>query len=302
MDYKIPEPRLPTFNDVKQGLAGLYDAVRNPPDPSQTAGNIINAARQGDYASALEQGLTMPGVGVGMFVKPYDAARLAEAHNMRALRATPDEIWRKTQTGDLGNGMVQEIDDRVATINPSAAPNRMSLDQRYNMMRQANPGASGVYEAARVADQLDNTPHTAPISSVLRHPQVYEAEPGVANAPVRQGANPGFDYTSQQLVLDPRATPQQQRLSALEMVQRAISEHNGWSMGGTDTQMFKADQTLAKHMPESFFEAQANRLAGNQLAKATARRADMTPEQRAARFPERDMDMPINQQTHVRFK
>ena len=66
MDYKIPEPRLPTFNDVKQGLAGLYDAVRNPPDPSQTAGNIINAARQGDYASALEQGLTMPGVGVGM--------------------------------------------------------------------------------------------------------------------------------------------------------------------------------------------------------------------------------------------
>lgn len=265
MDYKIPEPRLPTFNDVKQGLAGLYDAVRNPPDPSQTAGNIINAARQGDYAGALEQGLTMPGV--GMFVKPYDMARLKEAHNMRALRATPDEIWRKTQTGDLGAGMVQELDDRAMTINPAAVPRQPS----------------------------------APALGVMRHPTLFQTAPEAVDMPVRQGPNPGFDYTSQRLTLDPRTSAQHQRIEALGGLQQYIAEQNGWPVGG-GAQMLKGDPEFARIMPESYFEAQANRLNGNQLAKATQRRADMTPEQRAARFPERDMDMPLNQQIIQRFK
>lgn len=279
--YALPEPKLPTWDDIKQGVADGVRGMLTPPDPVRQIDEATAAARRGDYAGALEQGMTLPGVGLGMIVKPYDMRRLQGARELRQAGAGSDEMWHKTQTGhEPGMGFYQEAPDNLARVAPQNMPREPQLGAYMDQYIQRFPGGEmSPYHGGRwMQEQAGVRRASAP--DVIQHPSVYDLYPEARGLQIENG--PGaFDPRTQRLMIDQNAPAPMQRVQGLRGLQEFIQSQEGWPQGARLTHPSEHPMMLDGETPAQA----AGRMTGERVINATLGRRNLTEAQRAEAPP-----------------
>lgn len=116
---------------------------------------------------------------------------------------------------------------------------------------------------------------------VLEHPELYGAYPELAKlgvSPGSTGAGAAGNYSGTNIGLSPRLDARKQRSTMLHELQHGVQEREGFAEGGmgTDFDLYR-------------------RLAGEAESRAVEARRGLTPEQRRARFPLEDYDVPLEE-------
>lgn len=145
------------------------------------------------------------------------------------------------------------------------------------------------------ADKVRGSFDVVPAEKVIDHPSLYEAYPDTRKIGIGSEFGDGAGYRArggffdrmlgvgkENISLGDEAAP----TSYLHELQHGIQRREGTSTGGSPTRRLDFDTY--------------QRLSGETEARAVERRANLTPEQRAARPPWLDYDVPESQQI-VRF-
>lgn len=273
-NYLLPEPKLPTWDDVKQGVSGLAATAKGmltPPDPYQAAGDMVNAARKGDYMGALNAGMTMPGIPQqGMFVGPNHPSWSNATHQgalvAEKMGATPEQIWgRHMNYKDAGGHWWQEIPD-PPEINTHLLTEKGA---RLGAVRPHPELYQGPYKALGKMN-ISRTPGDA----------------GGYYQPVFQNFMvPGVEYEG--------FTPAQ--LVAHE-VQHGVSDIARGPRGASAREFENGAENAHLRRPGESPWFTYRRSTGENLANATARRLGMDMDARRAAFPEEHMTFPAKNQ------
>jgi hypothetical protein len=147
---------------------------------TELASSMVNPA------AAVKGGLGLAGIMIGKGAKTWDAVRAAEAEKMLAEGASPSHAWNRTMTGsNVDNQMRQEISDKNAKFirDPVFVPrtNQMSMEE-YRALGAMHPNKT-LSELDKIAGRGDPN-YNVPLSSLLDHPELYEAYPQLKDLPV----------------------------------------------------------------------------------------------------------------------
>lgn len=215
--------KIAQFGEDQSGLLNLQ-ANAYPMAGDKTVLNSPDQIAQFRQQLAQEAGnQAMAGVFMGPSSKTWDAIRAKQAEQMRAAGKSPQEVWQATGTSYMHPDTIprQEISDHLSKFNTQADLSKKSED----LMRKANEMRAQVddsllagknqndlwagdlhnvnrdmLERAALNDRIAQGPMgmvdklfgtKAPY--VLEHPELYKAEPSLADVPIKQGGDGGVD-------------------------------------------------------------------------------------------------------------
>ena len=307
---------LGTYSDGRTGIAWPGIAT----EPAAAWSGLLNRAMNTGYVSgdtqntedafnvagaAMVGGLAAPkpsntvGIFGGRLAKTADHAKLAQAERMAAEGAPREQIWNQT-------GWFQGPDKKW----------RFEIDDSKSVVY---PG---------YLEQTGKSEHAAPFRDRMSHSGYTSAYPEASNINVQRMSGQQFpdrkgagQYRDNHMWFD-AAQPDRGRSIALHELQHDAQGREGFARGGSPKQ-FSADDIAAERQRSlsigqpladwsSISPAAGdwsdnivrrnlyNRLSGEVEARAVQLRRDLTPEQRAARPPWLDYDVPESQQI-VRF-
>lgn len=271
--------QLPQYNPLSpENVAATY--AREKFDNAMSYAKAPGDAMMGRMDPMSEEGFRrVQGLAMGAFTGGMPA--LAPPHSLGMF------VRARTPAGDNalnvgrfpGTPALQEIPDNMATL------------QTHNL----HPLPKGAFDPAA---------QPVPLSTVLRHNQLYEHDPSLGEIPAMM-ARPGegrYDTNRGMMFIDPTGNPGHQRANVLENMQHAINHRENFPISGTPEQVHYGSDGIMGGLPGDTRAQIIEKLAGTQSAKATRARRDMTSSQRAERPPERDMSVPFDQQIIHRKK
>lgn len=275
------------FLALPDAFAGsMPGALPHAPAAAQTAGP---AARQaGRLAESAIDPIyqAMPENAAGMFggklAKTADHAALAKAEDLAASGASREKIWQDTGWFQGKDGKWRfEIDDSGATTTPDrqwARPWKTWDALEGWRMEPPSAGAAKAIGANKIVGDR----------GIINHTDLVNAYPSVKNIRFDVDVSSGAKYQPPFLGKDPRISlaPELDKADAkslsLHELQHHLQTEEGFGVGGVS------------------FDGGYKRLAGEVEARTVQKRLDLTPDQRRARAPWLDYDVPEDQQI-VRF-
>lgn len=151
-------------------------------------GDIFGRATANNNPLGMAGGLGLAAAGtfVGKGSKTWDVVREAEAQKLLDQGLDPSRVWNRTLTGKgIDNILRQEISDKNAKWlkDPIWMPrtNQMSVDE-YQKLGQQYPNKT-LAELDKIAGRTDPN-YNVPLSSLLDHPELYDAYPQLKDLPV----------------------------------------------------------------------------------------------------------------------
>lgn len=316
------------MHDAWQGYQEFSRA--DPTDNSQAATDRLSKAAFDVSGMAMTGGLAAPrpANSIGMFggklAKTADQAALAEAEKMAAAGAPREEIWNKTGWFSGADGKWRfEIDDSNARmVNPFLSP---EMAERHI---RADPASKG-----------NVMPQALGIDDFIAHPgleraywPVRESAPSVMYQDL--GKTKGmYSPSSDMVTMDSGSVLARDmgKSTALHELQHALQHREGFASGapGVPSEKYFAVPGLKETAQQTFMEKQKawaaqnpgavrspegltnqwmqealyeayKRVAGEVEARTVQKRMDLTPEERRARPPWLDYDVPEKDQI-VRF-
>lgn len=210
----------------------------------------------------------------GPMARTADRTALAAAQKLKAAGAPRERIWKETGWFEGADGKWKfEIDD--------------SKSKYTGFLYDKNTA----------------------LENVLSHKPLFDAYPDIKRTPTEAGVMLTGGYYDPAA---PRGTPnlsftgptdEKVRSIGLHELQHLIQDKEAFAPGGT-TQLVRnlvGDKIDRNLMSDDVVHEAYRRMAGEVESRAVQKRADMTPEQRRARAPWLDYDVPEDQQI-VRFK
>lgn len=296
-------------------------AARIAPPAARQAGRFADSAIDPLYQA-------MPSNAVGMFggrlAKTADTAALAKAEDMAAKGMPREQIWNGTGWFQGKDGKWRfEIDDSGAA---PAVPTRQWIERRNGVPMA--PSLGGAYSSA----MAPGASKPLKLQSLLNHGEMKSAYPDIMTEPtslLREGS-PSRGMYGQSMVdgsvrnefaFNEALPPRDFKSVALHEGQHAIQDREAFARGGNlngftpnqisaeRARIMQADNgdgwtsinTAAGDMSDTEVARRLyNRLAGEVEARTVQQRMDMTPDQRRARAPWLDYDVPESDQI-VRF-
>lgn len=256
----------------------------------------------GMAASDAPKGAT--GMFIGMKSPLFNRDRFRGAMELQSASASPEEIWHKTQNMQIPGGhWAQEIPDNISSFDVRQLPHAKSFSDYMDVARREHGTADLGHQVsvARALQAFDGPPKAAPLGQVMRHEGgLMDAYQGMPELPVSRSFDPRyaghFDPNTMSMRVNPKAgNPAEHRATALHELQHYVQELEGWPKGGNE-EMFHFDPWKDRMLPHETPAQAYERLAGEQLANATAGRRDLAGYQRAERYPGRDMTAPMDMQ------
>jgi len=269
-------------------------------------------------ADVMERGQAMFAFG-GERAKTADMDALARAKQLEADGSTRDQIWTDTGWFRGVDGKWRfEIDDSGAG---SPVPMRQWIERRNGVPMA--PSAGGAYASAMEARGGDGM---LQLRNLLQHDGLSSAYPDImaySAGLLREGsgARGTFNPTRNTFGFNEALAPKEFKSTALHEGTHAIQKDEGFD-GGSNLAIAKQTPEYAKALadlsarkdptgmdawtnvdvttPQSLADSVYRRFAGEVEARAVQKRMDMTADERRARPPWLDYDVPEDQQI-VRF-
>jgi len=277
---KIIEPVLPipdhwpNRDDLNKALE-VAKSFLVPQDPYEAAGKMVEKARAGDYLGAAQEGmaaLPQQGMFAGRNAKTADLAKLATAEKMAAEGAERRAIWDATGWFQGADGKWRfEIPDNASAfhhLRMPKEPDRWEIAKQY-FESQGVPAtkiATGQYplldqEAFQYADHqiARGIKPEAPMSTLLEHPQFYDAYSEAGSLPVsaetNRTRNGSFDPAKKAVTIArerslmdrPSEVARRQHSTALHELQHYIQSQEGFAPGA-NVQQFEG---MYDHVPDA---------------------------------------------------
>jgi hypothetical protein len=322
-DQEDPQqPQYVQANDFPARTYGLLDQLL--PDPYKAAGDAVKQYQGGDVLGAFETMLgatPQTGMFLGRGAKVADHAKLAHAEKMADEGASRESIWDATgwfkgvdgkwrfeipdngaslkgyiQRGAAFEGKLPEVVSHDQAFD--AYPNMKDIEVNYGQRGVASgayappiDGVHGVDEFIRIGSRSDN-----PLSTAL-----HEMQHAVQN---REGFAPGGNNLTLK-----KGTPAweiyKERVKAMTtpLNHETFSKAAGYEGLAPDRdyqvylKMTKKPSPVADKAAQEYAANEAyRRSAGEVEARTTQKRMSLDADQRAARYPWLDYDVPENMQ------
>lgn len=245
----------------------------------------------------------------GALAKTADRVALANAQRMWGVGASKEEIWNKTGWFPGPDGKWRfEIPDNKAQLNPNvyagAMPEKITAkaagqlwhpdlyaaypDARKTQMTIRSGSREGEYNYSAPSDTpfvSVNARTSQDARSVALHEMQHDVQRREGFA---RGANKDAIY---------RDLPEYSNNSIVEQMRAGILRGDYGTLGDPAfIQATKQFWALEKQAKEAIAADLYQRSAGEVEARAVQKRMDLTPEQRRARYPWLDYDVPVEQQ------
>jgi hypothetical protein len=301
-DLPPAEKRAATVGTMGPGIATQMQGLDTAQRAALKRGGVRDLlgdpdvqARATDVASNLDFTGTFGGVHSGK-APMHDFGKATE---MRAAGRPAEEIWKET-------GWFKGVDDKW----------RWEIDDSRSMLY------FGKIKEIAETDLLSNA------GTVLRHPDLYAAYPNLEKAQVGVDVPQGTygQWKGYGLDIAPNLRPSEQKSTMLHELQHGVQDKEGFAKGGSpesaasqfydDTNkrlseivrqkdratgaekaalQAEYDRLMEAKMAAKPFDLY-RRLAGETEARAVQARAYLTPDERRARAPWLDYDIPPEQQ------
>lgn len=244
------------------------------PQSAEDAFNVAGAAMVGGLAAPKPAANTV-GIFGGRLAKTADQAKLAQAEKMAAEGVPREQIWTETGWFRAPDGKWRfEIDD-------SKASHLGSSENWTDIM-------------------LDG-----PINRVIGHNELYNAYPSISNISTMSSTGRGASWYAkdpkEEIKISGRDKKHKTAIGLHEL-QHAIQTREGFGEGTSGNNIIadlrgKIDE---KYLTNEIIREAYRRHAGEVEARAVEKRMELTPDQRRARPPWLDYDVPEDKQI-VRF-
>jgi hypothetical protein len=260
------------------GAGGIGGTSRLRPEVAEAAMSVMDFLPTSGIAKGAAMAAPMAaGMFIGKKAATWDALAAAKAKMLADMGTDARTIWKETGTWKGPDGKWrQEISDKPAFYDPEALTELKSNTS------------------------FDYLKDTQPLGGVVEHKELYKAYPDIGDIPVHfmptqnlKGAAGSYSRKNDRLTL--ADIPSDQKQITLHETQHAIQQREGFSGGGSPSQMITTLENIAaekrKKAQEMFSLSSANDpLDPLRLVKPGARTKGLALEKEARSIDQKALD------------